>query len=111
MATSNWTLPGKLVSSFTTASDRLAIRTAGVHPTFPKTKDGNFVVFDGATGLNASYNHAPNQGFHLGAPVHEPPTPPFSCNRAPCCHTANSEFCCLVAPTEGSRVRPRPQWV
>ena len=64
--TGNWTFPGKLVSSFRTASDQLASRSSGVHPTHPTTAAGDFVIFDGGTGVNVSYNHAPNQGFHLG---------------------------------------------
>ena len=56
-----------LVSSFETASDRLASRFSGVHPTFPQTAGGDYVIFDGATGKNESYNAHPNQGFHLGA--------------------------------------------
>lgn len=65
-ASGNWTLPGTLVASFPTASDKLAARFSGVHPTFPKTAAGEYVVFDGSTGKIESYNQFPNQGFHLG---------------------------------------------
>jgi len=67
VATGNWTLSGTLVSSFETASDRLASRVAGTHPSFPKTAAGDYIIFDGATGKNESYNAFPNQGMHLGA--------------------------------------------
>ena len=66
VAAGNWSLPGRLVTSFATASDQLASRFAGVQPSFPTTAKGDFVIFDGATGKNESYNHAPNQGNHLG---------------------------------------------
>jgi hypothetical protein len=66
VAAGNWSLPGRLVTSFATASDQLASRFSGVQPSFPTTAKGDFVIFDGATGKNESYNHAPNQGNHLG---------------------------------------------
>jgi hypothetical protein len=56
-----------LATSFDTASNRLASRFSGVHPTFPKTTAGDYIIFDGGTGKNESYNKFPNQGFHLGA--------------------------------------------
>ena len=62
----NWTFPGKLVSSFPTASDQLASRSSGVHPTFPTTAAGEFIIFDGGVGKNESYDNVPNQGYHLG---------------------------------------------
>jgi len=78
----NWTFPGHPVASFAAASDTLTCRSSGVHATYPKTSTGGFVVFDGGTGRNESYNHAPNQGYHLG--VVRPPFPPATIRPTSC---------------------------
>eukprot|EP01050_Picozoa_sp_SAG11_P012504 SAG11_NODE_1392_length_5048_cov_2.551020_2_plen_470_part_00 len=108
VAAGNWSLPGRLVTSFATASDQLASRFAGVQPSFPTTAKGDFVIFDGATGKNESYNHAPNQGNHLGV-VGTGANSSFTWQAIQSCSTASTapQSCSTASTAPSTRSRTR----
>ena len=71
-ATGNWSMPAKPVAMIHGREGSLFMSSSFAGPRYPKTSDGNMVIFDAGTGQE-TWVHSPNQGNHLGSlmPLHK----------------------------------------